>query len=57
MSREKAKEFLRHLIENPVLLEITREDFRAAAQEMKDSGELAAGSSVDSFAFDSESYC
>jgi hypothetical protein len=57
MSKERAKEFLRHLVKNPDLMEITREDLRVAAQEMKDSGELTKGSFVDSFAFDSENYC
>lgn len=57
MSKEKAKEFLRHLVENPDLLEIRREDLRVAAQEMKESGELSEGPFLDSFAFDSENYC
>jgi hypothetical protein len=57
MSREEAKELLRNLVENPDLLEMKEDDLRAAAKELKDSGEIAECSSMDRFAVDSEFYC
>lgn len=61
MSKEKAKEFLKHLKDNPELIDkmkgFSKGHLKEAAKEMKDSGDIAEGSDVDSFAVDSEVIC
>lgn len=61
MSKEKAKEFLKHLKDNPELIEkmkgFTKEHLKEAAKELKDSGEIAEGSDLDTFAIDPNLVC
>lgn len=61
MSMEKAKDVLRHLIQNPDLLakfkDCTPAYFKAAAEELKDSGELDKDSDLHDFIKDTTPVC